>query len=206
MAGIQKNISPTHIDILKEVGNIGAGNAATALAQLINKKITMRVPEVNVMSFDEIIDVVGGPENMVAGIYLRFMGGIDGNILFIIPYRNTLNLLDIIFGEKKRDLFCEFDPIERSALAEIGNILAGSYLSAISSLTKMLLKPSVPALAIDMAGAILSVPLTYYGHVGDTALLIDTVFEEGENLIKGHFFLIPDVDGYDNLFLALGGV
>ncbi|HHU70260.1 MAG TPA: chemotaxis protein CheC [Thermoanaerobacterales bacterium] len=206
MAGIQKNISPTHIDILKEVGNIGAGNAATALAQLINKKITMRVPEVNIMSFDEIIDVVGGPENMVAGIYLRFMGGIDGNILFIIPYRNTLNLLDIIFGEKKRDLFCEFDPIERSALAEIGNILAGSYLSAISSLTKMLLKPSVPALAIDMAGAILSVPLTYYGHVGDTALLIDTVFEEGENLIKGHFFLIPDVDGYDNLFLALGGV
>ncbi len=191
---------------MKEVGNIGAGNAATALAQLINKKITMRVPEVNVMSFDEIIDVVGGPENMVAGIYLRFMGGIDGNILFIIPYRNTLNLLDIIFGEKKRDLFCEFDPIERSALAEIGNILAGSYLSAISSLTKMLLKPSVPALAIDMAGAILSVPLTYYGHVGDTALLIDTVFEEGENLIKGHFFLIPDVDGYDNLFLALGGV
>lgn len=206
MAGLLKDISPTHIDILKEVGNIGAGNAATALAQLINKKIIMRVPEVNIMSFDEIIDVVGGPENMVAGIYLRFMGGINGNILFIIPYRNTLNLLDIIFGEKKRDLFCEFDSIERSALAEIGNILASSYLSAISSLTKMPLKPSVPALAIDMAGAILSVPLTYYGHVGDTALLINTVFEEGENLIKGHFFLIPDVDGCDNLFLALGGV
>lgn len=206
MANLLKDLNSKHIDILREIGNIGAGNAATALAQLINKKIIMRVPEVNILSFDEVIDIVGGPESMVAGIYLRLMGGIEGNILFIIPYRNTLNLLDIFFGEKKRDLFFELSPIEKSALAELGNILAGSYLSAISFLTKMILKPSVPALALDMAGAILSVPLTYYGHVGDTALLINTVFEEGENQIKGHFFLIPDVDACDKLFFALGGV
>jgi len=207
MVDLTEDLNSKQIDILKEIGNIGAGNAATALAQLIDKKITIRVPEVNILSFDEIVNVVGGPENKVAGIYLRFTGGVKGNILFIVPYENTLNLLNIFFGEKVRDMEAfDLDPIEKSALEEMGNILAGSYLSAISFLTNLPLTPSVPSLALDMAGAILSVPLTYYGHVGDTALLINTVFEEGKELIKGHFFLIPDLDSCNNLLSTIGEV
>lgn len=200
-----KALNSNQLDALKEIGNIGAGNAATALAQLLNRKVNMKVPEVNILSFNDIIEVLGGPENVVAGIYLRVSGGITGNILFLLPKENAVKMLDILLG-KQRDSTDDFNPIERSALLEVGNILTGAYLAALSSLTNMTFIPSVPALAVDMVGAILSVPLSQYGYMGDTALLIDTEFEEGEYQVRGHFFLIPDLDIFDKLFSAIGGV
>jgi chemotaxis protein CheC len=193
------------LDVLKEVGNIGAGNAATALSKLLNKMIDMKVPSVSISTFDGIADHVGGPEEVVVTVFLKIEGEITGNMFFILQQEGAKQLIESIIGPSEGEGYSE---MEVSALQEVGNILCGSYLSALSDLTKLNLYPSVPALAIDMAAAILSYGLIEFSKLGDYALLIDTSFLDitsgNEASIKGHFFLLPDPGSFAKLFSALG--
>lgn len=190
------------IDVLKELGNIGAGNAVTALSKILNKKIRMEVPQVRILEFREVTEVFGSAEEPVTGIYLRMEGDISGNIMFLLPVESSRVLLDIIMGTY-RDTD-EFGEMDISALEEIGNILAGSYISSLSTMTGMRIRISVPALAIDMAGAVLSVPIIQFGHVGDSVMLIETHFSEGDKHVKGDLLLIPDVASFTTLLKKLG--
>jgi len=197
-----------HLDVLREIGNIGAGNAVTALAKMLNRRIDMDVPKVKILEFKDVNETLGGAETLVAGILLRIGGDVSGYIMFIIEYNAAHLLVDILMGkpigESEQNQQGEFDEIEISALKEIGNILAGSYISALSSLTNLNIQPSVPELAIDMAGAILSFPAIEFGKIGDTVLYIETEFSEDERKVIGDFFLIPDTQSYDILLNALG--
>jgi len=192
------------IDVLREIGNIGAGNAATALAKMLNKKVDMEVPKVNILEFKDVNDILGGAEILVIGILLRVTGDLKGNIMFIINFEAAHVLVNLLMGNPLDAIGESFSEMELSALKEIGNILAGSYLSALSSLTNLNILPSIPDIAIDMAGAILSVPAIEFGKVGDTVLYIETEFSEGSTKVVGDFFLIPDVESYDTLLKALG--
>lgn len=189
-------------DVLREIGNIGAGHAATALSKLLSKEIDMKVPKVSIIPFDEVADCVGGAEAVVVTVFLRVEGDSPGNMFFILDMDSAKHLLHQITGIEK-DVY-EWGEFEVSALHEIGNILTGSYLSSLADFTKLNLQPSVPALAVDMAGAILSYGLIALGQAGDYALTIDTAFFEGNELVKGHFFLIPDPDSLPILFRSLG--
>ena len=138
------------IDVLREIGNIGAGNAATSLAKMIDKKIDMKVPVVKLVDFDEVPEMLGGPENIVCGIFFKLEGDITGSIMFVLDQKSAINLVDLLMPRDN----AEFDEFTISALKEIGNILSGSYIASLSGLTNLQIKISVPALAIDMAGAI----------------------------------------------------
>lgn len=191
------------LDVLKEVGNIGAGHAATALSKLLDKPVDMMVPKVRVVPFTEIAESVGGSEQVVIAIFLRIEGETPGNMFFILRQQSAKKILKRIVGIEIGDgqFYTE---MELSALSEIGNILAGSYLSSLADFTKLKMQPTVPSLAIDMAGAILTYGLLQFGEMGDHALLIDTAFLEGQNEVEGHFFLIPDPESFDKIFAALG--
>lgn len=201
-----ENLNNIQMDVLREIGNIGAGNAATALAKMMNKKVDMNVPKINVLEFKDINEILGGAETLVVGILLRVTGDLQGNIMFILDIPSARLLVDLMMGEGGSDpsKSNEFSDIEQSALKEIGNILSGSYLSALSTLTNLLIMPSIPDLAIDMAGAILSVPAIEFGKVGDTVLYIETEFSDGCSKVLGDFLLVPDVDSYSTLLKALG--
>ncbi|WP_438446945.1 chemotaxis protein CheC [Gorillibacterium sp. sgz5001074] len=191
------------MDVLKEVGNIGAGHAATALSKLLDKPVDMLVPKVRMVPFEEIAESVGGIEQVVVAIFLRVDGETPGNMFFILTQESAKRLLSNIVGiEVESD--DSYTEMELSALNEIGNILAGSYLTSLADFTNLNMQPTVPSLAIDMAGAILTYGLLQYGEMGDHALLIDTAFLEGKNEVEGHFFLIPDPQSFDKIFAALG--
>ena len=166
-------LSPTQLDALREIGNVGAGNSATALSQIINHRIDMNVPQVSIVPLTDVPDLVGGPDVMVAGVFLRVYGAAPSNILFLLPQESAFYLVDMILG-KPHGTTQTLDFMDESALMEIGNILAGAYLNALFNLTKLSLLPSIPALAMDMAGAILSVVLIQLGQMGDHALVIET--------------------------------
>ncbi|RAV03533.1 chemotaxis protein CheC [Paenibacillus sp. YN15] len=191
------------LDVLREVGNIGAGHAATALAKLLDKPVDMMVPKVRIVPFEEIAESVGGIEQVVVAIFLRIDGETPGNMFFILTQESAKRLLRKIVGiDVDNEEF--YSEMELSALNEIGNILAGSYLSSLADFTNLNMQPTVPSLAIDMAGAILTYGLLQYGEMGDHALLIDTAFLEGKDEVEGHFFLIPDPESFDRIFAALG--
>ncbi|MCX7708903.1 MAG: chemotaxis protein CheC [Clostridia bacterium] len=197
------DLNNLQLDVLREIGNIGAGNAATALAKMLNKKVDMDVPKVKILEFKDVNDILGGADIEVIGILLSVTGDLTGNIMFILELKAARVLVNILMGMPPEDA-TPFSDIELSALKEIGNILSGSYLSALSMLTNLNIMPSIPDIAIDMAGAILSVPAIEFGKVGDTVLYIETEFQEGSTKVVGDFFLVPDVESYDTLLKALG--
>jgi chemotaxis protein CheC len=194
-------LNEMYIDILKELGNIGAGNAITALSTMIGKKMDMQVPKVKILDFKEVSDIFGSADTIIVGIYFDLDGDVKGNILFALDIKSAASLIWSLMGLEVKE---EFDELEKSALEEIGNIMAGSYVASLSTLTSLNIKISPPAISIDMAGAILSVPAIKYGEISDKILFIETQFIEGEKLIKGDFFLIPDINSFDLILKALG--
>ncbi len=200
-----EQINDSYMDILKELGNIGAGNAATSLSVMLNRRIDMNVPKARIIGFNELGNFVGLEDFLVAAIYLEFTGDIQGTIMFVLSQDSAKNLLVLLMGYKvnseEGDVFSEF---EISALQEVGNILAGAYLGAVSRFTKLTMKLSVPSFAFDMIGAVLSVPLSEFGYFADKVLFIETDFVYGCDSIKGDFLVIPDMESYPIILKALG--
>lgn len=198
-----EDLKELQLDALKEVGNIGAGNAATSLSKLVNKKIDMTVPHAAVHSLNEVPDIVGGAEALVVGVYLTVEGDAPGHIMFIIPLKSAHALVEMIMGLEPGSVK-KLNEMEWSAIAEIGNILSASYLTALGSMSGLRLMPSPPSTTADMAGAILSVILIELSKVGDVALVIETVFVNRPDEITGYFFLIPDPGSLEILLKAIG--
>ncbi len=201
----QKNMDSMDLDVLTEIANIGAGNAVTALSQMISNKIDMHVPKVKMLTFSELSEILGGPEALVAGIMVSLDGDIEGYMLFMLENESAHHLVSQLMGqqpaEKVPDTFSE---IEQSALMEIGNIITGAYLNSISKMTELNIKTSIPYIAIDMAGAILSVPAIEFGKLGDKALLIESRFRDMDINISGYFIMIPTMESYYAILKALG--
>ncbi|ADQ45388.1 CheC, inhibitor of MCP methylation [Caldicellulosiruptor kronotskyensis 2002] len=192
-----------YLDVLKELGNIGTGNAVSALAMMIGRKINMKVPVVKMVKLQEVPEILGGAEIPVVGILLNVEGDIEGFIMFVMSQSSAHLLVNMLLGTTLNG-YSEFTDIEKSALMEIGNILAGAYLTALSTLTGFKMIQSVPQLAEDMAGAILSFPAIQFGETGDTALYIETEIFEESNRIVADFFLIPTIESYQKMLKALG--
>lgn len=195
------NMEGVYFDVLKEIGNIGAGNATTALAQLLNQKVDMRVPKVALLEFSEVGEAMGGEEQLMAGIYQLVEGDITGSIMFLLEEKSARTLVSSLMGTPPSE--GEFSEMEISALKEIGNIITGSYLSSLSMLTNLKIISSIPAISIDMAGAIMSVPAIEFGALGDKILLIQTAFSDDVEL-DGYFILVPDLESYDKILTSIG--
>lgn len=196
-----ENVTEQYFDVLKEIGNIGAGNATTALAQMLQCKVDMKVPKVSLLDFGELGEFMGGEEQIMAGIYLCVEGDITGSIMFLLEKESARHLVSKLMMMDIKDT--EFGEIETSALKEIGNIITGAYLNSLSTMTNLKIYPSVPDLTIDMAGAILSVPAIEFGTLGDKILLIQTQFTDDED-INGFFILVPDIESYERILSQLG--
>lgn len=192
-------------DVLREIGNIGAGNATTALSQMLSAKIDMKVPKIDLLEFKELGELIGGAENIVVGILLTLQDDIDGMMMFLVEKKAAKGMVRLLMGgfgggEDSED----FSEMEFSAMQEIGNIIAGAYLSSLSALTNMKITSSVPYMAIDMAGAILSVPAIEFGKISDKALLIETEFGDIGEEVNGYFILIPTLESYGRILTSLG--
>lgn len=190
-------------DVLREIGNIGAGNATTALATMLRVKVDMKVPKVALLDFQELPEILGGAETIIVGILLTLSGNIDGMMMFVMEQDAAHSMVNMLMGQEV-PTDAPFSEIEMSAMQEIGNIITGAYLSSLADLTHMFINSSVPYIAIDMAGAILSVPAIEFGKIGDKALLIQTEFGEKSTEVNGYFILIPTLDSYNAILTSLG--
>ena len=193
-------------DVLREIGNIGAGNATTALSQMLNQKMDMSVPKVALVPFNEISDVMGSEDQTVVGIMLGFEGDVEGMMMFLFDTKSAHHLVNTLMMRNKEDGVeegAEFSDMDMSALNEIGNIVSGSYLTAISKLTNLKMISTVPEMTIDMIGALLSVPASEFGKYGDKLLLIQSQFGELD-FVNGYFLMIPELNSYDKLLESLG--
>ena len=196
------NVNEMYMDVLKEIGNIGAGNATTAIAGMLGTQMKMNVPSVKLMDASKLGDAICPEEETIVGIFLVVKDGITGSMMFIMKMESAHFLVNKLMG-REQTYNEPFDEMDLSAMKEIGNIIAGSYLSALAGMTNLVISPSVPYIAVDMAASILSVPAIQFGQYGDNALFIETEFGD-DVLMDGYFILMPEPESYTKILSALG--
>ena len=199
------NMNAMHLDVLKEIGSIGTGNAVTAISSLINKKVQMNVPTVDLVDFKNLADFVGGPENILVGVLVGITSDINGMIMFLMDMDTAKHLVgSILSGMGAGSEDGSFGEMELSVIEEISNIMAGSYLGSLSGLTNLKVRQSVPMLAIDMANALLSVPAIEFGKMADHVLFINSGFSVEQVAVSGYFILVPDEASFIKIMKSLG--
>jgi chemotaxis protein CheC len=187
------NLTEAQKDALREVGNIGAGHAATALSQLIKKKIMISVPEAKVLKLNDLAGLIGDANSLVAGIVMNVLGDVTAKIVLLLTRDSSLSLADMLL-QKKPGTTKVLSEIGSSAIKETGNILAGAYLNALNEFLGILLLPSVPNLVFDIASAILTSIGEGVEGLENNILCVETEFSESnEKIIKGYLLLVPDL-------------
>lgn len=195
-------INEMYVDVLRELGNIGAGNATTAIASMLSIRVNMNVPKVELLEVSKLGASICPEDEVIVGIFLEIQMDIEGSMMFLMRMDSARYLVNKLMM-REESYQGEFDEMDLSALKEIGNIIAGSYLSALSTMTNLVISPSVPYLSVDMAASILSVPAIEFGQYGDHALLIQTEFGD-DVMINGYFILMPEQASYDKILKGLG--
>ncbi len=200
------DLNDMHIDALREIGNIGSGNAASSLAMMLAVQVDISVPTVRILDYEQVMNELGGPEQMIVGLLLCLDGDVNGMIMFLLHQEFANKLLESLLGEDPPDVGAEgaIDEMAYSALQEVANIMAASYVNAIASLTDLNINISVPSMCVDMLGAILSVPAIQYANISDKMIFIEDKFS-GQNLeTPNHILLIPDVESLGKIMDRLG--
>lgn len=197
------DLSAAQIDALRDISNLGMGHAATALSQLLGETVLLQVPRINVTDVTAVPDLLGGAENVVVGITLKILGDAQGSILLIFPRSSASRLLERLLGEPEDGP--ELSEMGASTLKEIANILASAYLSALGGSLELSLIPSIPALACDMAGAVIDYALIDLSRSSDLTLLLETEFCSGQSqAIRGDFFVLPTPESLELILRAAG--
>lgn len=197
------DLTPMQMDVLQEVGNIGSGNAAAALSNLISKNVEIQMSKVEIVDFQQAIDQAGGAERVVAGVLSRMVGNIEGMILLLID-RNFVNVVIGSFLNKKINNLLELHEVEISALSEVGNIMGGAYISAIGTLTGIDATLEAPVLQVDMIGALMSLPVVEFGEVDDKILYVDKNLRIDGQEMNSNLLMIPAIGSLEKIMKKLG--
>lgn len=185
-----RDLSPRQLDALREVANIGAGHAATALSQMTDQRIMISVPQLSIASIDDMPNQIAEPEEPVAAVLMKMEGDLTGLTLLVFPHPIAMRIAGLMMRRPVTTL----GVIEESAIKEAGNILSAAYLNALADFLKMTLLPSPPSLAIDMSDAVLSSTFVASAHGSMQVVCVESEFqllEENERL-RGFFLLLPD--------------
>jgi chemotaxis protein CheC len=196
-------LNDQHIDALREIGNIGAGNAATSLGVLLNENVSIALPRVRIEDVEKVVSFLGGQEEMVVAVLVDFSGDVNGVILFIMSMEDAKGITDIIVGNDVPGL-SGLSEMKISAVKEIGNILGSSYLGCISTLTGLRMEISVPYVSIDMAGAILAAPVVQYGAADNKVFLVEERFSTEMRHLNSNVILFTDMEALGTMMNRLG--
>lgn len=198
-----RELKERQLDALKEVANIGGGHAATALSQMTNRRVMISVPRINIVRLEEVPELIGAPNEVVAAVLMHMLGDLTGRTLLLFPEAVSMRLCDMLLRRPPGGTTA-LGTLEQSALKEAGNILSGAYMNALSEFMQMLLLPSVPSLVVDMSAAVLTTTYLNFGHDRDFVFCVETEFRiDAEETLRGHFLLLPDMASLRAIFGAI---
>ena len=197
------DINEMHIDVLRELANIGSGNAASSLSRMIGHQVNISIPDIGILGFNEAFEVLGGPETIMMGTLLMLTVGINGMMMFLMPIDVVCDLVNMLmFTEIKSHE--EIDEMGYSVINEVSNIMSASFVTAIADMTDIPIDISPPEAALDMLGSIMSVPSIYFAKVSDTLLLIQNELEIEGKKARASVLLLPDMESLGKLMTSLG--
>lgn len=196
-------LTEMQIDALREVGGIGAGHAATAMSQLVDRPVALEVPRLEILDLMEVPRIFGGPEQLVGAVYARLLGDISGGILFMAEHTAALALVDLMRGHDVGSAKA-MGHDEEALLRHVASILISAYLAAIARLADLDVLPSSPSLAFDMAGALLEAVVAEVGMEADHAMLVRTAFVDEGRSVEAALFFVPNPESLTVILGRLG--
>ena len=197
------DINATHIDVLKEIANIGSGNAASALSRMLDHSVNVSIPYIGIKGFNEAYEVLGGPESVMVGTLLFMSEDLQGMMMFLLPIEVACDLVNMLMYTDIKS-YDEIDEIGFSAINEISNIMSASFVGAIADMSELTIDISPPEATLDMLGSIMSVPSIYYAKMSDTLLLIQNEMEIAGKTTRASVLLLPDMPSLEKLMKSLG--
>jgi chemotaxis protein CheC len=177
---------------LREVAARGATNAAAGLSNMLGRNIAIRASDVTLQPIDSVPSILGGPDEMVVGVYLAMCGDVKGHILLLFSPSEALGLVDMLM-DMPRGSTKTLGAMERSALGEVGNLTGTFFMNALADMTHFSIQPSPPAVMVDMGTAVLDAPLILLAQSADEALVINTMFVDDQRQIEAAFLVMPDL-------------
>lgn len=197
------DLTEMHISVLSEIGNIGSGNATTALSQMLSQPVDMSTPEVGIANYNEAYEKLGGAETIMVGLVLMLSGDMSGMMMLLLPGDVACNLVNTLACTDFKD-YTEIDEMGFSAISEIANIMSGSFVNAIADMTGMFIDISPPSFTVDMLGAMMSLPASYFAEIGDMLMYIKNDLEISGKKTPANILLLPDMESLDKLMSTLG--
>jgi chemotaxis protein CheC len=181
-------------DALREVANIGAGHAATALALMTDRRVMISVPRSTITPLEDVPALLGDPQDVVAAVLMHVHGDLTGRLMVLFPWADAKLLCDLLLHQPAGTTQ-EFGVLEQSGLSEVGNIVGSAYLTALAEFMGMMLLPSAPGFAIDYCGAVLSTTHLGFGQDRDFVFCVETDFhfQDPDRTLRGQVLLLPDL-------------
>ncbi len=198
-----EELNGMELDTIREIGSIGTGNAATALSSMLDCPVRIDIPEVRIMGYNEAIDWIGGPEVITAGVLVHMSGELNGIMLSVQQIEFVNLVLERMVGRTVNN-YEELTDLDRSALVEVGNIMICTFINALSNLADITTSLTVPAFAVDMQGAILTVPMAAFGGQSDYIMTIGSNFICNGVEVPCRLLLSPDIRSLNFLLKKLG--
>ena len=194
-------LSALQLDVIKEIGNIGAGNAATALSELLGSKVEMAIPGLKFLSFEEIVDLLGGKDQIMTSVIFELKGDIRGVILQVVqlPFANKITNS---FLQKNLTDLNNMDDMEKSALSEVANIMTGNYVKAMAAFENMVIQISVPEQRTGTLEKTLKEPISVLVKDGDI-MFVEEHFIISGNEYTCHMIMVPDTPSLNRLLQVM---
>lgn len=193
-----EDIDDTVMDLMREIGSIGTGNAATALSSLLQTGVEMTVPDVEILGYDAAVDSLGNPEDLVSGVLVQMSGDVSGVMLFLMKMDFIHEVL-VQMLQKDIHSYDEMDELDQSAATEVGNIIISSYILSLSKLAEMEIDLSVPAFSVNMLGGIMTVPMAELGYESDKLMMITGKCIIGGKHVESNLLMLPDIKSLNYL-------
>ena len=199
------SLKPVQLDALREVANIGAGHAATALSQMTGQTIMIAVPRIRITPLQEVPPTIGGPDDPVVAVLMNMLGDLTGRTFLVFPKETAIRLSELLMRRPHQG-GGELNALEESAIKEAGNILSGAYMNALSDFMHLMLIPSPPSLAVDMARAVMTTAFLQFGTDRDLVFCVETEFmmTDANEVLRGIFLLLPDMASLRAILRAIG--
>ncbi|GAC1659640.1 MAG: chemotaxis protein CheC [Candidatus Elarobacter sp.] len=199
-----RSLKPVQLDALREVANIGAGHAATALSTMTGATIMISVPQINIARLEDVPPQITAPEEPVAAVLMHMLGDLTGRTLLVFPKPTAIRLSELML-RRPEGSSADLGVLEQSAIKEAGNILSGAYMNALSDFMGLMLLPSPPSLAVDMSAAVLTTTYLNFGTDRDYVFCVESEFymTELRERLRGFFLLLPDVPSLQAILRAV---
>jgi chemotaxis protein CheC len=198
-----EDINEMHIDVLKEIANIGSGNAASSLSRMLDHAVNISIPYIGIKGFNEAYEALGGADAVMVGTLLFLQCDLQGMMMFLLPVEVACDLVNkLMYTDIKN--YDEIDEMGFSAINEISNIMSASFVGAIADMSELTIDISPPEATLDMLGSIMSVPSIYFATMSDTLLLIQNEMEIAGKKTRASVLLLPDVPSLEKLMKSLG--